>query len=89
MTISIYNKNNTLKQSFKLLGNENAINSKGLNNLNGYEFEFGDYIAIEGLTEASKKCARINGTVVNAKENYVNGVEHIENIQHVRLSLQM
>ena len=84
MTISIYNKNNTLKQSFKLLGNENANNSNGLRNLNGYEFEFGDYIAIEGLTEASKKCARINGTVVNAKESYVNGVEHIENIQHVR-----
>ena len=84
MTISIYNKNNTLKQSFKLLGNENASNSKGLRNLNGYEFEFGDYIAIEGLTEASKKCARINGTVVNAKENYVNGVENIDNIQHVR-----
>lgn len=84
MTISIYNKNNTLKQSFELLGNENANNSTGLNDLNGYEFEFGDYIAIEGLTEASKKCARINGTVVNAKENYVNGVEHIENIQHVR-----
>lgn len=84
MTISIYNKNNTLKQSFELLGNENAINSKGLRNLNDYEFEFGDYIAIEGLTEASKKCARINGTVVNAKESYVNGVEHIENIQHVR-----
>ena len=84
MTISIYNKNNTLKQSFKLLGNENASNSKGLRNLNGYEFEFGDYIAIEGLTEASKKCARINGTVVNAKESYVNGVEHIDNIQHVR-----
>lgn len=84
MTISIYNKNNTLKQSFKLLGNENASNSNGLRNLNGYEFEFGDYIAIEGLTEASKKCARINGTVVNAKESYVNGVEHIDNIQHVR-----
>lgn len=84
MTISIYNKNNTLKQSFKLLGNENASNSNGLRNLNGYEFEFGDYIAIEGLTEASKKCARINGTVVNAKENYVNGVENIDNIQHVR-----
>lgn len=84
MTISIYNKNNTLKQSFKLLGNENANNSNGLRNLNGYEFEFGDYIAIEGLTEASKKCARINGTVVNAKENYVNGVENIDNIQHVR-----
>lgn len=84
MTISIYNKNSKLKQSFKLLGNENANNSTGLNNLNGYEFEFGDYIAIEGLTEASKKCARINGTVVNAKESYVNGVEHIDNIQHVR-----
>lgn len=84
MTISIYNKNNTLKESFKLLGNENANNSTGLNNLNDYEFEFGDYIAIEGLTEASKKCARINGTVVNAKESYVNGVEHIDNIQHVR-----
>lgn len=84
MTISIYNKNNKLKKSFKLLGNENAINSKGLNDLNDYEFEFGDYIAIEGLTEASKKCARINGTVVNAKENYVNGVENIDNIQHVR-----
>ena len=84
MTISIYNKNNTLKQSFELLGNENANNSTGLNDLNDYEFEFGDYIAIEGLTEASKKCARINGTVVNAKESYVNGVEHIENIQHVR-----
>lgn len=84
MTISIYNKNNKLKQSFKLLGNENANNSNGLRNLNGYEFEFGDYIAIEGLTEASKKCARINGTVVNAKENYVNGVENIDNIQNVR-----
>lgn len=84
MTISIYNKNNKLKKSFKLLGNENAINSKGLNDLNDYEFEFGDYIAIEGLTEASKKCARINGTVVNAKESYVNGVENIDNIQHVR-----
>lgn len=84
MTISIYNKNNTLKESFKLLGNENANNSNGLNKLNDYEFEFGDYIAIEGLTEASKKCARINGTVVNAKESYVNGVEDIDNIQHVR-----
>lgn len=84
MTISIYNKNSKLKQSFKLLGNENANNSNGLNNLNDYEFEFGDYIAIEGLTEASKKCARINGTVVNAKESYVNGVENIDNIQHVR-----
>lgn len=84
MTISIYNKNNKLKKSFELLGNENAINSKGLNDLNDYEFEFGDYIAIEGLTAASKKCARINGTVVNAKESYVNGVENIDNIQHVR-----
>lgn len=84
MIISIYNKNNTLKKSFKLLGNENANNSTGLNDLDDYEFEFGDYIAIEGLTAASKKCARINGTVVNAKESYVNGVENIDNIQHVR-----
>ena len=84
MIISIYNKNNTLKKSFKLLGNEKVNNSKGLNDLNDYEFEFGDYIAIEGLTEASKKCARINGTVVNAKESYVNGVENIDNIQNVR-----
>ena len=84
MIISIYNKNNTLKKSFKLLGNEKVNNSKGLNDLDDYEFEFGDYIAIEGLTEASKKCARINGTVVNAKESYVNGVENIDNIQNVR-----
>ena len=57
-------------------------------NKNDQKFEYfnGQYIAIEGVTEATMKSVKIQGTVVN-KDNdvtYENGVSDIDKIQNVR-----
>ncbi|WP_302630769.1 immunoglobulin-like domain-containing protein [uncultured Clostridium sp.] len=72
---------------------DNSINSGNGSsqvgsNSNNDEFEYfnGQYIAIEGVTEATMKFVKIQGTVVN-KDNdvtYENGVSDIDKIQNVR-----
>ena len=72
---------------------DNSINSgngssQGGSNSNNDEFEYfnGQYIAIEGVTEATMKSVKIQGTVVNKGNNvtYENGVSDIDKIQNVR-----
>ena len=62
--------------------------SQGGSNSNNDEFEYfnGQYIAIEGVTEATMKSVKIQGTVVNKGNNvtYENGVSDIDKIQNVR-----
>lgn len=72
---------------------DNSINSgngssQGGSNSNNDEFEYfnGQYIAIEGVTEATMKSVKIQGTVVNKGNDvtYENGVSDIDKIQNVR-----
>lgn len=57
-------------------------------NKNDKQFEYfnGQYIAIEGVTEATMKSVKIQGTVVNKGNDvtYENGVSDIDKIQNVR-----
>ena len=57
-------------------------------NKNDPKFEYfnGQYIAIEGVTEATKNSVKIQGTVVNKGNDvtYENGVSDIDKIQNVR-----
>ena len=71
--------------------NSNNVNSQsGSNstNKNDQKFEYfnGQYIAIEGLTEATMKSVKIQGTVVNKDKDvtYENGVTNLDKIQNVR-----
>ena len=75
---------------------ENSINSSNGNSQGGsnssdkndqqFEYFNGQYIAIEGVTEATMRSVKIQGTVVNKDKNvsYDNGVSDIDKIQHVR-----
>ena len=68
----------------------NGSSQSGSNssNKNDKQFEYfnGQYIAIEGVTEATMKSVKIQGTVVNKGNNvtYENGVSDIDKIQNVR-----
>ena len=84
MIIKIHGADGKLKEEFKLLSTENATNSVGLNGLDNYNFDSGDYISIDGITDETKGCIKIIGTVVNEKEDYLNGVDELDNIQNVR-----
>ena len=57
-------------------------------NKNDQKFEYfnGQYIAIEGVTEETKKFVKIQGTVVNKGNDvtYENGVSNLDKIQNVR-----
>ena len=57
-------------------------------NKNDPKFEYfnGQYIAIEGVTEATKNSVKIQGTIVNKGNDvtYENGVSDIDKIQNVR-----
>ena len=87
MAINLYASDGNLKREFKLLPTESSSSSLGLNDLNNYYFDSGDYISIDGITDATKGCIKIIGTVVNEKENYIDGVDNIDNIQNVRFKL--
>ena len=62
--------------------------SQGGSNSNNDEFEYfnGQYIAIEGVTEATMKSVKIQGTVVNKGNDvtYDTGVSNLDKIQNVR-----
>ena len=60
--------------------------SQGGSNLNNNEFEYfnGQYIAIEGVTEATKSSVKIQGTVVNKQDDYNIGVSEVDKIKNVR-----
>ena len=68
----------------------NGSSQSGSNssNKNDKQFEYfnGQYIAIEGVTEATMKSVKIQGTVVNKGNDvtYENGVSDIDKIQNVR-----
>ena len=68
----------------------NGSSQSGSNssNKNDQQFEYfnGQYIAIEGVTEATMKSVKIQGTVVNKGDdvNYENGVSNLDKIQNVR-----
>ena len=68
----------------------NGSSQSGSNssNKNDQQFEYfnGQYIAIEGVTEATMKSVKIQGTVVNKGNDvtYENGVSDIDKIQNVR-----
>ena len=60
--------------------------SQGGSNLNNNEFEYfnGQYIAIEGVTEATKSSVKIQGTIVNKQTEYNTGVSDLDKIENVR-----
>ena len=68
----------------------NGSSQSGSNssNKNDQQFEYfnGQYIAIEGVTEETKKIVKIQGTVVNKGNDvtYENGVSNLDKIQNVR-----
>ena len=69
-------------------GNGSFQNGSNSSNKNDKQFEYfnGQYIAIEGVTEATMKSVKIQGTVVNKGNDvtYENGVSDIDKIQNVR-----
>ena len=60
--------------------------SQGGSNLNNNEFEYfnGQYIAIEGVTEATKSSVKIQGTIVNKQIEYNTGISDLDKIKNVR-----
>ena len=87
MTINIHNENGEILESCELFSNENAAGHTELNKLNGYEFDLGGYISIDGITNNTKKCVKIVGTVVNQKEDYSNGIDELYYIDNVRFKV--
>lgn len=86
VTLELYGKDKQLKKSINLNGNITE-DSAELDKLNDYPYEFGDRIAIKGITEDIKTCIRIVGTVVNGLTNYENGVDNLNYIENVRFEL--
>ena len=68
--------------------NGNSQSGSNSTNKNDQKFEYfnGQYIAIEGVTEATMKSVKIQGTVVNKDKgvSYDNGVSDLDKIQNVR-----
>ena len=68
--------------------NGNSQSGSNSTNKNDQKFEYfnGQYIAIEGVTEATMKSVKIQGTVVNKDKDvtYENGVTNLDKIQNVR-----
>ena len=84
MTIKIYSSAGKVVKEVKLLGSD--TNTR-LDELNDFEYERGGYIGIEGITEDTKSCVKIQGTVVNKKSDYTNGIQNIDHIKNVRFKL--
>ena len=66
--------------------NGNSQSGSHSTNKNDQQFEYfnGQYIAIEGATEATMKSIRIQGTVVNKQIEYNTGVSELDKIKNVR-----
>ena len=68
--------------------NGNSQSGSNSSNKNDQQFEYfnGQYIAIEGVTEATKNSVKIQGTVVNKGNDvtYDTGVSNLDKIQNVR-----
>ena len=66
--------------------NGNSQGGSHSTNKNDQQFEYfnGQYIAIEGATEATMKSIRIQGTVVNKQIEYNTGVSELDKIKNVR-----
>ena len=68
--------------------NGNSQGGSNSTNKNDQQFEYfnGQYIAIEGVTEATKNSVKIQGTVVNKGNDvtYDTGVSNLDKIQNVR-----
>ena len=84
MTIKIYSSSGEVVKEVTLLGSD--TNTR-LDELNDFEYERGGYIGIEGITEDTKSCVKIQGTVVNKKSDYTNGIQNIDHIENVRFKL--
>ena len=84
MTIKIYSSSGEVVKEVKLLGRDTNTQ---LAELNDFEYERGGYIGIEGITEDTKSCVKIQGTVVNKKSDYTNGIQNIDHIENVRFKL--
>ena len=84
MTIKIYSSSGEVVKEVKLLGRDTNAQ---LSELNDFEYERGGYIGIEGITEDTKSCVKIQGTVVNKKSDYTNGIQNIDHIKNVRFKL--
>ena len=84
MTIKIYSSSGEVVKEVKLLGRDTNAQLDGLND---FEYERGGYIGIEGITEDTKSCVKIQGTVVNKKSDYTNGIQNIDHIENVRFKL--
>ena len=84
MTIKIYSSSGEVVKEVTLLGRDTNAQLDGLND---FEYERGGYIGIEGITEDTKSCVKIQGTVVNKKSDYTNGIQNIDHIENVRFKL--
>ena len=58
-------------------GNEKPRHNNKLENLKSYNFEYGDTIVLHHQHPFNLK---IDGTVINAREDYTDGVQNVENI---------
>ncbi len=98
MDIVIYGSNGEKKKTVSLNGSDtgNSLKSNGQSEsvgrsrtntesgLNDYVYTTGDYIALEGITDTTKSAIKIQGTVVNEREQYTDGINDLDNIHNVR-----
>lgn len=87
MTIKVHDANGKVVKECKLLSSENAVDKRELEALNGFEFDLGGYISIDGIKDETKECVKIIGTVVNPKESYEDGITNLDNIDNVRFKI--
>lgn len=87
MTIKVHDTNGKVIKECKLLSGENAVNNQKLAELKDLELDIGSYISIDNITNGTKECMRIIGTVVNERESYIDGVNELDNIQNVRFKV--
>ena len=89
MSVKIYDFNGETLRKVDILGVDTIFTAKEKLNdvttgIQDFVYTNGQYIAIENITEETKNCVKIQGTVVNKEIDYSNGIDDIDKIQNVR-----
>lgn len=80
--ITVYDgSKNIAKQSVTIRGNDRADTLEGLNNLDGLNFEYGDYLEFKAYQAFRVK---INGPVRNQLEDYTDGINFSDDFMKTR-----
>ncbi|MGL5244553.1 MAG: immunoglobulin-like domain-containing protein, partial [Sarcina sp.] len=80
-SIQILDKNMKEKLNISLKGGEKPTSYK-LNNLENLKYEYGDFIKIYHKEPRGR--LKIDGEIIDGKENYADGINNINNVDEVR-----